>query len=47
MEGKEQLLSSYIQSRIMVRLYENLSKEVVDRKECWVLLLLTNLLQLK
>jgi len=47
LEGRYLLLSNYIQSRIITRLYQSLDRESVSRKECWVLLLLTNLLQLK
>ena len=47
LEKKETLLSSYVQSRIITRLYESLNKETLEKKECWILLLLTNLLQLR
>jgi hypothetical protein len=46
-EGKEALLSSYIQSRVITKFYKMLDKEILTKKDCRLMLLLTNLLQLK
>ena len=32
---------------MITKLYDTLNKEVFEKKDCWVLLLLTNLLQLR
>lgn len=40
-------MSAYVQSRVIAKFYEYLSQGALEKKQCWMLILLANLLQLK